>query len=317
MQKIFLRADADSQIGFGHFIRTLALADMLKDNYDCTFFTAGPTEYQKHEVAKVCSLVELPADASKFDVFLHYLTGNEIVFLDNYFFTPEYEKAVKDTGCKLVVLSPSKPHHYADVVVNYVDKDVSHYSVEDYTRIVAGLEWSLLREPFRRPVNNSKRNDRGVVVSFGGTDQYCLTEKVLDVLDRCYQVSVIMTSRVSEDRRRNLKDRGAAVHTDITAEEVAALFERNEYAILSSSTTCMEAVSRGAKVLAGYYVENQINYYNVLLKEKCILGLGNILCDEPFKEINNQLATFRDTDSVNIDFSTQKERYIKLFSSLC
>lgn len=32
MQKIYLRADASAAIGYGHFIRTLALADMLKDD---------------------------------------------------------------------------------------------------------------------------------------------------------------------------------------------------------------------------------------------------------------------------------------------
>ena len=38
MQKIYFRADASATIGYGHFIRTLALADMLKDDFDCTFF---------------------------------------------------------------------------------------------------------------------------------------------------------------------------------------------------------------------------------------------------------------------------------------
>ena len=35
MQKIYFRADAGAEIGYGHFIRTLALADMLKDDFSC------------------------------------------------------------------------------------------------------------------------------------------------------------------------------------------------------------------------------------------------------------------------------------------
>ena len=50
MQKIYLRADASAAIGYGHFIRTLALADMLKDDFDCTFFTCHPTSYQVSEM---------------------------------------------------------------------------------------------------------------------------------------------------------------------------------------------------------------------------------------------------------------------------
>lgn len=316
--KIYFRADADAKIGYGHFVRTLALADMLKEDFDCTFFTAEPTAYQKTEVEKVCELRNLPQDERKYGSFLELLTGNEIVFLDNYFFTPEYEKAIKDTGCKLVVLSPSKPHHYADLVVNFVDKDISHYSIEPYTRIVAGLEWSILREPFRRPVNERNRNIGNVIVSFGGTDQFSLTEKVVEVLGNTeYQLSVICTSRVSEDRRKALVGKGVTVYTDIPAETVANLFEQAEYAILSSSTVCMEALSRGAKVLAGYYVDNQVSFYNVMMNEHCIMGLGNILVDNCLANLKERMTEASMQKQLPIDFTNQKEKYISLFKTLC
>ncbi len=316
--KIYFRADADAKIGYGHFVRTLALAEMLRDDFDCTFFTAAPTEYQKSEVEKVCKLRKLPQDESKFESFLELLTGNEIVFLDNYFFTPEYEKAIKDIGCKLVVLSPSKPHHYADIVINYVDKDLSHYSVEPYTKVVAGLEWSILREPFRLAVPESKRKKNNVVISFGGTDQYCLTEKVVEALeDTEYQLSVICTNRVAEERRRSLTNKGIKVFTDISAEMVAGLFEQSEYAILSSSTVCLEAISRGAKVLAGHYVDNQVNFYNILMNEHCITGLGDLLVENCFSNLDAKMIEAKEQEKLHIDFSTQKERYISLFKSLC
>ena len=57
MQKIYFRADASATIGYGHFIRTLALADMLKDDFDCTFFTCHPTSYQVSEMEKVCPFI--------------------------------------------------------------------------------------------------------------------------------------------------------------------------------------------------------------------------------------------------------------------
>lgn len=316
--KIYFRADADTKIGYGHFVRTLALADMLKDDFNCTFFTAEPTAYQKAEVEKVCELRELPLDERKFNSFLESLTGEEIVFLDNYFFTPKYEKAIKDIGCKLVVLSPSKPHHFADIVINYVDKDIMHYSIEPYTKIVAGLEWSILREPFRKPIHDSIRKKSNVVVSFGGTDQFYLTEKVVEVIgDTEYQLSVICTNRVSVERRRALTNKGVIVYTDILAETVANLFERAEYAILSSSTVCLEALSRGTKVLAGYYVDNQINFYNVLMNEHCITGLGNLFVDNSFATLIERMTEASMQKQLPIDFINQKEKYISLFKSLC
>jgi spore coat polysaccharide biosynthesis predicted glycosyltransferase SpsG len=291
---------------------------MLKDEFDCTFFTVAPTDFQRCEIGKVCQLEELSDDKSKFESFLQRLSGNEIVFVDDYSFTPENEKAVKDKGCKLVVLSPSKPHHYADVVINYVDKVRSHYSVEEYTKIVAGLEWAILREPFRRPVDNSKRKKGKVVISFGGTDQYFLTEKVIDLLvQELWQMIVICTSCVTEERRIAWKKKGVEVYTDIPSEEVASLFEQTEFAILSSSTVCLEALSRCAKVLAGYYVDNQVNFYRVLMNEQCIIGLGDLLLDNCFTNLGEKMKEASTKDRLHIDFTNQKERYVSLFNNLC
>ena len=80
MQKIYLRADASAAIGYGHFIRTLALADMLKDDFDCTFFTCHPTPYQVSEMEKVCPFIPLQEE-SHYDEFLSLLQGDEIVVL--------------------------------------------------------------------------------------------------------------------------------------------------------------------------------------------------------------------------------------------
>ena len=81
-RKIFFRADAGPEIGYGHYIRSLALADMLKQDFDCTMFTQSPTDYQLRECESVCPIVALPDDDSKFDKFLEYLYGDEIVVLD-------------------------------------------------------------------------------------------------------------------------------------------------------------------------------------------------------------------------------------------
>ena len=39
MKKIYFRADAGADIGYGHFIRSLSLASILKDKFECALFT--------------------------------------------------------------------------------------------------------------------------------------------------------------------------------------------------------------------------------------------------------------------------------------
>ena len=314
--RIYFRADADSTIGFGHFVRTLALAELLKDDFECVFFTAAPTRYQKDEVKKVCRLVELPGDDRKFDEFLSCLTGNEIVFLDNYFFGQDYEKKIKDIGSRLVVLSPPVPHHYADVVFNYLEKDFSKYSVEPYTRIYAGQEWTILRKPFLVPANGTKRKMNTVAISFGGTDPCHLTEKALEHLNG-KEINIICTSRIDSERIRHFEEQGATVYKDVSSETVAEIFETSEFAILSSSTICMEALSRGCKVLAGHYVDNQVNYYKSISEQELIYPLGDLLAADAFENLDTKFEASRHTEPTRIDFTGQRDSYIKIFKLLC
>ena len=103
-QKVYFRADADQSIGYGHFIRTLALADMLKDDFECVFYTQTPTEYQKNELSSVCPFVTLPADNSRFNIFLEQLKGDEVVVLDNYFFTDDYESKIREKSIQILII---------------------------------------------------------------------------------------------------------------------------------------------------------------------------------------------------------------------
>ena len=147
-RKIYFRADASAIIGYGHFIRTLALADMLKDDFDCTFFTTSPSVYQVAEMAKVCNHVSLNEE-TKFEDFINLLDGNEIVVLDNYFFTTEYQRQIKNKGCKLVCVDDMHDKHYvADVVINHGLTDNNLFDIEPYTRLCLGFRYVLLRSPF-------------------------------------------------------------------------------------------------------------------------------------------------------------------------
>lgn len=314
-KKVYIWADADEKIGYGHFIRCLALVDMLKEDFDCTFFTKVPTEYQRLEVESVCRLVPLPNDESRFSLFLNLLKGNETVLLDNYFFTSLYQKKVKERGCKLVVLSPNDKHHYADVVLNFVETNPSHFSAEPYTRFCIGLEWFLLRPPFLEPVYKTA-NANMITISYGGTDQFMLTEKTISSLLKCsYDIHCICTSKVSKERRDALSKRNVTCHVDASAQEVADVLGQSNYAILSSSGICIEALSRYAKVFAGFYVDNQRLLYNVLLRSNYIHGLGD-LNQFDFSRLPDILNEDKAQNKYDIDFSGLRNRYLQLFNDL-
>ena len=222
-RKIFFRADAGAQIGYGHFIRTLALADMLRDDFDCTFLTQSPSEYQQKEVEKVCPLVALPSDDSKFEKFIDCLKGEEIIVLDNYFYTSEYQKQIKEKGCKLVCIDDMHDkHYYADVVINHGLTDENLFDVEPYTRLCLGFDYALLRRPFIQ-VSNTVKLPNSWFISFGGTDFLNLTEKILKAIHDDPRVdSITVVIGDAYKYIENLKNYPkATIEKNLTAEEMA------------------------------------------------------------------------------------------------
>ena len=299
-RKIYFRADAGPEIGYGHYIRSLALADMLKLDFDCTMFTQMPTDYQLRECETVCSIVALPEDDSKFDTFLDYLRGDEIVVLDNYFFTTDYQQAIKAKGCKLVCIDDMHDKHYvADVVLNHGCDDPSLFDKEEYTHLCLGFDYALLRRPFLESHNDIERQKGFVVVCFGGSDPHNLTHKYVEHLIMSQGVSqviaVVGDGYQYRDTLSNISN--VEVRSCFSASEMANLFRNAEAVVCSASTTAYEALACGARVYAGWYVDNQKDFYRHLCTAKTIVPLGNLMENEP------SFDTKVNTASVNLNSS--------------
>lgn len=277
-KKILFRADAGAEIGYGHFIRTLALADMLKDDFECVFYTQAPSEYQRKECEKVCSLVELPADETRFQLFLDGLRGDEIVVLDNYFYTSEYQKAIKEKGCKLVCIDDIHDKHYvADAVVNHGFATEADFSKEYYTVLCLGPNYALLRRPFLKVDGTIKRKEDRWVVCFGGSDLNDYTgEAVRQLKQRSDIQEIVAVVGDSYQHTKLLKDAGVTVRQRLPANEMAELFRSAMNVVCSASSVCYESLACGCKVYAGYYVENQKDFYENLKYRGHIIPLGEL-----------------------------------------
>ena len=73
------------------------------------FLLVHPTPYQVEEMEKVCPFIPLQEETHSAD-FLSHLQGDEIVVLDNYFFTTDYQRAIKQKAvawCALTICTTS------------------------------------------------------------------------------------------------------------------------------------------------------------------------------------------------------------------
>lgn len=328
-QKVLLRADAGKSIGFGHFIRSLALAGYLKDYFDCSFYTFNPTElkpssYQIDEICKVCSFVNIEAlNQKEYDLkFINSLKGDEVVVLDNYYFSTEYQKAIKDKGCRLVCIDDMHERHFfADAVITVTPNDRSMFSMEPNTRFLGGIDHSFLRPEFFKPIlRKSKPDDvKKVVLAMGGADAFGLTDKLIDILlneKRDIELSVIAGDTVAIDAKYRSS---VNIRRRLSAKEIVKLFSESDLGIFPACTICMEALACRLPVAAGWYVDNQKELYDYGVNAGLFMPLRNLL--DRGEQLAERIRTAFDSahficETRGIDFNKGRTETIELFKSL-
>jgi len=327
---IIFRADGGPSIGMGHFTRTLALAEMLNEHFHCVFAARQPTEYQVAEIEKIChGRIDLPEDDSHFEQFLTHLIGNEIVVLDNYYFTTDYQKVIKAKGCKLVCIDDMHDKHYvADVVINHAPLRRDLFSNSIYTRLLIGFDFALLRGDFFQNQFNSHtpHTMNTAFLCMGGADFNNLTSRVLDdlmaintleaviiVVGNAYQYFENLKSKVNDYSKR----KKIHLFQNLNAKELINQMNRSDFAIVPCSTILLETVSQKLPILTGYYVENQKEIAKYLKeKYKNIQVIGNLNETKIQQKHINSLKSNNKQSYLPIIDSKVKDRFISVFKSI-
>jgi UDP-2,4-diacetamido-2,4,6-trideoxy-beta-L-altropyranose hydrolase len=297
MRRVVLRADGSSSIGFGHIYRLLALAEILKEDFECLFATTQPQEFVVNEIKdRGIGFIPLTKDITiptttpenlhssiPFDLD-ELLTGDEIVVTDGCVFGREYQQIIKSKGCKLICIDDlALSEFFSDAIINHapgIDPDI--YNAQPYTQIFTGLDYAILRKAFLKPFVSAKRNSKDVFISFGGADYNGYTEKLVNILlhfSEFENLHVLCTSSFNTDLIKNLK-KTQEIHSrvklyfNLNADQIVDIQDHCSFAVASASTVLIEAYSRGLKCFAGYYVDNQKLSYEGFIRNQLAFGLG-------------------------------------------
>lgn len=283
---IIFRADGNSNIGLGHVIRSLALAEMLKEEFNCEFATRFVTDFLVTEIKKSCSAIyHLPENEDEhFNYFLKLIKGDEIIVLDNYFFSTDYQKKILLKGCKLVCIDDLVDKYFvSNAVINHspgIQK--SDYSCESYTKLAIGLDYALLRNEFL----NTKKSEKEIVnfdkvfLSLGGSCFNSLSKYYIDLLleTKVKEVIIIANNLSLEGFVKDTKyaTNKIQLYKNVNAKSMVKILDYVDVAVVPSSTLSFEAVSRNTPLITGYFVDNQQKIYNGLIEYDKIKGLGDL-----------------------------------------
>lgn len=279
-----MRADGGPEIGMGHFIRTLALGEMLQEDFYCIYATKNPSNYQRQEIQKVCKeLIELPDSKLHFEMLLNHLKGDEIVVLDNYYFDTDYQQKIKNKGCKLVCIDDMHDKHYvADIVINHAEGlNSDDFSIDNNTKLLLGYKYALLRKPFYT-TDDVLPKYYDILISIGGADPHDITYTIVKNLLSAFRHEkiAVVVGEAYKGKVRDLHGSRLKLFSMLSASQMCNLMVSSKYGIFPASSVAIEATALRLPFLVGYYVDNQLDIYNGIINKGLGLDLGNL------KELN-------------------------------
>lgn len=320
--KVFFRADGGLQIGMGHLVRCIALAQMLKDDFDIYFackYIPANCIIELDELG--FNLINIKEERD----FLEILSNDVIVVLDHYDLDSNYQSNIKDKGCKLVCIDDLHDKvFFADLIINHapgVSKE--SYDAQPYTQFALGPNYALLRPVFLDPVIINKSTATKIatiLICFGGSDSKNLTKKVLDIVlayPRFTKIILITGSAYS-----NLasiepiieKSKNIFHYHNVDAEEMLKLFIEAQLIVVPSSGILLEALVSQALIISGFSADNQKIMYASFAKSGYIIPANDF--DEKYlKSILNKIDDFKVRNEKVID-SKIKHRIIEKFKHL-
>jgi UDP-2,4-diacetamido-2,4,6-trideoxy-beta-L-altropyranose hydrolase len=287
--EIFIRADGNAAIGFGHLMRALAFASHAKQLTSVQLIIRNPDRIAQD----ACKFYGISLfDISNIQVedeatFVGKMAGaDHIVFLDGYQFSEAYQRDIKKSGCFLVCMDD---HHdrlfVADCVINVAELlDPQLVKRIPNTRLVYGLKYALIRPEFSIGTENPIRLNQAFVCFGGGAETLPLIEKTLHALLISnldfQQVLIVLNEKLIPEVQQLYESKFSKLPLkllcNLSAIDIAQLMRQSKIGICSSSTVSLEARAVNLPIVAGYFVENQKGIYKSLLKNNEIPELGNL-----------------------------------------
>lgn len=272
-------------------------------------------------------MIRLPKTADNYEeakgISSNYLSESDILVLDGYHFDTEYQKIIRLSDCKLVVIDDIHACHYvADIVINHaLGIYKSDFSADFGTHFLLGTQYALLRSPFRE---GSKRNSpvsvkEPILICMGGADP---NNDTLKTLKECYRkapdASYIVVLGAAYSYQKELEEGLAqmpcavSVLQHLSAEELADCMRKCPVAILPPSTVAYEYLSIGGLLFLKVIADNQKKMFRSFIAEGLAFSHDAFGQDKIFQ---TDWQTLLNRQSLFFD-GQQQARFINLFKRM-
>jgi len=295
---LFIRADATTDIGTGHVMRCLALAQACQDQGgEVTFISHCESEALRQRlIDERMNFVNInkphpdPSDLKQtlkeLSAMSYQPSANCWIVIDGYHFDAVYQKTIKDTGYKILWIDDygHAAHYYADLVLNQnISAEETLYTHrEPYTRLLLGTRYALLRREFKKWQDWQREipdTAQKVLVTMGGGDPDNVTMKVIQALKQI-NISGLKAKIVIGPANPNMQilEREISDHANLelitNVTNMPELMAWADIAVAAGGSTCWELALMGLPNILIVFANNQVAVAAGLHKHGLSINMG-------------------------------------------
>lgn len=299
-QTLYIRADADRNIGMGHVMRCIALGQrwMELGGKVSMLTSCRIKEVNRRVLEEGFELVQIPEpfpDNSDVIVTMEYICEKGDVGSDNapwliadgYHFSPEYHKRIRNAGIRLMIIDDMAhlPEYNADILLNQnIHADNFKYICDEDAIRLLGQGYSLLRAEFLKYRSFERKipeRVRNILVTLGGADKDNITVKVINALkqfekdDLAIRVVAGHSNIHKEELNHSIYQIPARFQVLSSVKEMPSLMAWADMAISACGSTCYELAFMGLPSVLLTVAENQNGIGERFHREGAALHIGS------------------------------------------
>lgn len=294
---VAFRVDASDEIGTGHLMRCLTLADALKlrgvkSRFVCRHMPAHLRKTLNTKGYEFSLLNTITSEETDGDIFhAHWLKASQAqdatdttqalsdqiwdwLVVDHYALDARWETALRNLAKNILVIDDiADRQHDCDVLVDpnfYVDMDIRYDGkVPAHCRLLLGPRYALLREEFQymqkqiKPRNGTVTR---VLVFFGGVDAENYTSKAIEALADINNSGLYVDVVVGSQNPHCQQIETACALNNFTlhvqTNQIAELMSTADLAIGAGGSATWERCCLGVPTLAVCLADNQKKQIN-------------------------------------------------------
>lgn len=263
-----IRADGGSEIGYGHLIRSNALAEEVLSRGHEVAVATTTSRSARSVFPDAVEITELPSRADP-GPFVDWLDANQpdAVFTDSYPIDTKYQRVVREQ-VPLAVLQDDDRHAVcADLFVNgnLYATNLEYEYIGEKPKTCLGADYVFLRSEIRDRARDGppwRDQPERAIVMMGGSDIAQLTPMVVRSFDGFdIHVDAIVGPGFSKDQERSIRAAAEEASADIfVVRDPDNLVERMfqaDFAVSTSSSTTYELLALGTPIISIPVAENQ------------------------------------------------------------